>query len=60
MGNTEPAQQIPPLEGPPEAIAAGLAAYAAAGVSEVQVVLDPIDSPSVARFAAVLPYLDRA
>jgi len=60
MGNTEPAQQIPPLEGPPEAIAAGLAAYPAAGISEIQVVLDPIDRPSVARFAAVLQILDRA
>ncbi|HLO35737.1 MAG TPA: LLM class flavin-dependent oxidoreductase, partial [Candidatus Deferrimicrobium sp.] len=59
MGDTSTAERIAPLEGPPEAIAAGLRAYAAVGVSEVQVVLDPIDRPSVERFAAVLPHLDR-
>jgi hypothetical protein len=31
-----------------------LRAYAAAGVDEVQAVLDPIDRPSIERFAAVL------
>jgi alkanesulfonate monooxygenase SsuD/methylene tetrahydromethanopterin reductase-like flavin-dependent oxidoreductase (luciferase family) len=48
-----------PLAGEPEAIAAGLREYASVGVSEVQVVLDPIDRPSVEGFAAVLPILDR-
>jgi alkanesulfonate monooxygenase SsuD/methylene tetrahydromethanopterin reductase-like flavin-dependent oxidoreductase (luciferase family) len=59
MGDTTTTQRVLPLEGSPEQIADGLRAYAAAGVSEVQVVLDPIDGPSVARFAAVLPILDR-
>ena len=34
--------------------------YAAAGVDEVQAVLDPIDRPSIERFAQVVPLLDRA
>ena len=59
MGNTTSTQRVAPLEGSPEVIADGLRAYAAVGVSEVQVVLDPIDRPSVVRFAAVLPLLDR-
>jgi hypothetical protein len=37
-----------------------LRAYAAAGVDEVQAVLDPIDRPSIERFGAVLAHLDRA
>jgi len=59
MGDDTTAEQIVPLQGEPEEIAAGLAAYADVGVSEVQVVLDPIDRPSVERFAAVLRHLDR-
>ena len=59
MGDTTTTDRIRPLEGDPELIAEGLRAYAGAGVSEVQVVLDPIDRPSVERFAAVLPFLDR-
>jgi probable F420-dependent oxidoreductase len=60
MGDTTTTDRIRPLQGAPEQIAAGLAAYADAGVAEVQVVLDPIDRPSVERLAAVLPILDRA
>ena len=60
MGNTSTTQRVIPLEGSPEQIADGLRAYAAVGISEVQVVLDPIDRPSVTRFAAVLPILDRS
>jgi len=59
MGDTTTTDRIRPLEGQPELIADGIRAYAGAGVSEVQVVLDPIDRPSVERFAAVLPFLDR-
>jgi alkanesulfonate monooxygenase SsuD/methylene tetrahydromethanopterin reductase-like flavin-dependent oxidoreductase (luciferase family) len=59
MGDDTTTQRVVPLEGDPERIAEGLRAYAAVGVSEVQVVLDPIDRPSVERFAAVLPFLDR-
>ena len=59
MGATTPSQQVVPLDGPPDVIADGLRAYADAGIDEVQVILDPIDRPSVERFAAVLPILDR-
>jgi probable F420-dependent oxidoreductase len=58
MGDTTTTQQVVPLEGPAEVIADGLRAYVDAGISEVQVILDPIDRPSVERFAAVLPILD--
>ena len=51
--------RIVPLEGSPERMADELRAYAAAGVDEVQAVLDPIDRPSIERFAEVLPLLDR-
>jgi alkanesulfonate monooxygenase SsuD/methylene tetrahydromethanopterin reductase-like flavin-dependent oxidoreductase (luciferase family) len=59
MGDPATTERVRPLEGPPEAVAAGLLAYLDVGVSEVQVVLDPIDRASVERFAAVLPLLDR-
>jgi probable F420-dependent oxidoreductase len=59
MGNTTTTDRIVPLEGSPEHMADELRAYAAAGVDEVQAVLDPIDRPSVERFAAVLSLLDR-
>jgi probable F420-dependent oxidoreductase len=59
MGDTSTTERIVPLEGEPEEIAAGLRTYADVGVSEVQVVLDPIDRGSVERFARVLPILDR-
>lgn len=59
MGDLTTTDRIVPLEGEPERIADGLRAYAAVGIAEVQVVLDPIDRPSVERFAAVLPYLDQ-
>jgi probable F420-dependent oxidoreductase len=59
MGDDATTERVVPLEGPPEVIAAGLRAYAAAGIAEVQVVLDPIDRVSVERFAEVLPILDR-
>ncbi|GAC1673724.1 MAG: LLM class F420-dependent oxidoreductase [Candidatus Limnocylindrales bacterium] len=59
MGDSAAAQNVVPLAGTPDEIAAGLRAYADVGIAEVQVVLDPIDRPSVERFAAVLPILDR-
>jgi len=59
MGDTTTTDRIVPLEGSAETIAAGLRAYADVGISEVQVVLDPIDRPSIERFAACLPILDR-
>lgn len=48
-----------PLQGPPEAIAEELRAYARAGVAEVQLVLDPITIESLEGLAPVLELLDR-
>ena len=50
------ASQPPPkaLSGPPEAIAAGLRGYAAEGISEVQLVLDPITRASIDELAPAL------
>ena len=59
MGDDSTTARIAPLEGPAETIAAGLRAYADAGVAEVQIVLDPIDRRSVERLAEALPILDR-
>jgi len=42
MGDTSDRMQVAPLEGSPARIADGLRAYAAAGLAEVQLVLDPI------------------
>jgi probable F420-dependent oxidoreductase len=58
MGDDATTARIAPLEGEPASIAGGLRAYADVGISEVQVVLDPIDRPSVERFAEVLRALD--
>jgi len=60
MGDDATASRIVPLEGSPEAMADELRAYAAAGVDEIQAVLDPIDRPSIERFAQVVPLLDGA
>jgi alkanesulfonate monooxygenase SsuD/methylene tetrahydromethanopterin reductase-like flavin-dependent oxidoreductase (luciferase family) len=58
MGDASTAQRIVPLEGSPERMSEELRAYAAAGVDEVQAVLDPIDRDAIAAFAAVLPLLE--
>jgi alkanesulfonate monooxygenase SsuD/methylene tetrahydromethanopterin reductase-like flavin-dependent oxidoreductase (luciferase family) len=58
MGGTSTTGRIRPLEGEPAAMADELRAYAAAGIAEVQLVLDPIDRRSIERFAAVLSILD--
>jgi alkanesulfonate monooxygenase SsuD/methylene tetrahydromethanopterin reductase-like flavin-dependent oxidoreductase (luciferase family) len=50
---------IPPLEGPPEVVAEGLRAYARAGISHVQLVLDPITLEGIRAVAPVLRELDR-
>jgi alkanesulfonate monooxygenase SsuD/methylene tetrahydromethanopterin reductase-like flavin-dependent oxidoreductase (luciferase family) len=49
----------PPLTGSPAEIAAGLRAYAAAGVSHVQVWLEPNTPAGIAAFSEVLEELDR-
>ncbi len=58
MGDTSSRMEVPPLEGRPDAIADGLRAWAAAGVSEVQLVLDPITARSIDDLAPVLRDLD--
>jgi alkanesulfonate monooxygenase SsuD/methylene tetrahydromethanopterin reductase-like flavin-dependent oxidoreductase (luciferase family) len=50
---------IAPLAGDPETIAAGLRAYATAGLAEVQLVVDPITAASIEALAPVLAALDR-
>jgi alkanesulfonate monooxygenase SsuD/methylene tetrahydromethanopterin reductase-like flavin-dependent oxidoreductase (luciferase family) len=59
MGDTSPSMQVAPLEGSPEAIADGLRAWAATGVSEVQLVLDPITRDTIESIGEVLRVLDR-
>jgi probable F420-dependent oxidoreductase len=59
MGDTNPRMDAPPLQGSPEAIAAGLRAYAAEGIGHVQLVVDPITEASVAALAPALEALDR-
>jgi probable F420-dependent oxidoreductase len=49
----------PPLEGPPEDVAESLRSYARAGISHVQLVLDPITLDSIRAVAPVLRELDR-
>ena len=58
MGDTTSAE-IPPLEGTPAQVAAGLREYAALGVAEVQLVVDPITIDSIRWLAATLAELDR-
>jgi probable F420-dependent oxidoreductase len=49
----------PPLTGTPEELAAELRAYAAAGISHVQVALEPANAAGIEAFAPVLELLDR-
>ncbi|MFI5261669.1 MAG: LLM class flavin-dependent oxidoreductase [Candidatus Limnocylindrales bacterium] len=50
----------PPLSGDPDALATSLCAYAAIGVSHVQLVLDPITVGSIEALAPTLELLDAA
>ncbi|MEW6223247.1 MAG: LLM class flavin-dependent oxidoreductase [Chloroflexota bacterium] len=58
MGDTDPRQDVPPLEGDAEAVAEALRAYAREGIGHVQLVVDPIDEASIAALAPVLERLD--
>ena len=58
MGDTTQ-KDVPPLEGSPAEIAAGLREYAALGLAEVQLVVDPITIESIEALAPVLAELDR-
>ena len=50
---------VPPLEGAPDDVAEALRAFARAGISHVQLVLDPITLESIGAAALVLRELDR-
>ncbi len=58
MGDTSQAA-VPPLEGDSQAIANELREYAALGIAEVQLVVDPITVESIEGLAPVLADLDR-
>ena len=51
--------EVAPLEGSPQAIADGIRAYAALGLAEVQLVVDPITIESIQALAPTLAELDR-
>ena len=60
VGPHEPSAMTgPPLTGSPAEIAAGLRAYADAGLSHVQVWLEPNAPAGIEAFAPVLEELDR-
>jgi alkanesulfonate monooxygenase SsuD/methylene tetrahydromethanopterin reductase-like flavin-dependent oxidoreductase (luciferase family) len=50
---------VPPLTGSTAALAAAMRQYGAAGISHVQLVLDPITVEAIEEFAPVLEELDR-
>jgi alkanesulfonate monooxygenase SsuD/methylene tetrahydromethanopterin reductase-like flavin-dependent oxidoreductase (luciferase family) len=55
-----PRETPPFVSGSPEALAETLRSHAAAGISHVQIVLDPNTVAGVEEFAPVLEELDRA
>ena len=55
-----PRDDAPPVQGPLEVIAEALAAFAAAGISHLQLVLDPITQESIELLRPVLDLLRRA
>jgi len=59
MGDTTQSD-VPPLAGSPAEIAARLRDYAALGLAEVQLVVDPITIESIEALAPVLAELDRS
>jgi alkanesulfonate monooxygenase SsuD/methylene tetrahydromethanopterin reductase-like flavin-dependent oxidoreductase (luciferase family) len=59
MGDTSTAQQVAPVSGTAEEIATALAAYVAAGIAEVQLVVDPITRDALDELGPVLEILDR-
>ena len=53
-------RSVPPLKGTPEELADALRAFAAAGISHIQLVLDPITLGAIEELAPVLAILARA
>ena len=58
-GGVDNEVEVPPLRGSTAELAAAMRQYAAAGISHVQLVLDPITVESIEEFAPVLEELDR-
>jgi alkanesulfonate monooxygenase SsuD/methylene tetrahydromethanopterin reductase-like flavin-dependent oxidoreductase (luciferase family) len=58
QGDPSELTRLVPLAGSAEGIAAGLRGYAEAGITEVQLVLDPITADSIAALGPVLALLD--
>jgi probable F420-dependent oxidoreductase len=59
QGDPDARQSVAPLSGPPEVLAAAFRAYAAAGISHLQLVLDPITMAAIEELAPVLDLLER-
>jgi alkanesulfonate monooxygenase SsuD/methylene tetrahydromethanopterin reductase-like flavin-dependent oxidoreductase (luciferase family) len=59
MGDSDAKQDVAPLQGSPDSMAAEFKAYAREGIGHVQLVLDPITRHSIEGFAPVLALLDR-
>ena len=60
MGDTDRRQLVKPLSGAPDEIADELRRYAAEGIAEVQLVVDPITRAAIDELAPVLERLDRS
>jgi alkanesulfonate monooxygenase SsuD/methylene tetrahydromethanopterin reductase-like flavin-dependent oxidoreductase (luciferase family) len=58
-GGVDKEADVPPLKGSTAELAAAMRQYAAAGISHVQLVLDPITVEAIEEFAPVLEELDR-
>lgn len=58
-GGVDKEADVPPLTGSTAEFAAAMRKYAAAGISHVQLVLDPITVEAIEEFAPVLEELDR-
>jgi alkanesulfonate monooxygenase SsuD/methylene tetrahydromethanopterin reductase-like flavin-dependent oxidoreductase (luciferase family) len=58
-GGVDKEADVPPLTGSIAELAAAMRQYAAAGISHVQLVLDPITVEAIEEFAPVLEELDR-
>jgi alkanesulfonate monooxygenase SsuD/methylene tetrahydromethanopterin reductase-like flavin-dependent oxidoreductase (luciferase family) len=59
QGDPDARQSVTPLIGPPDVLAAAFRAYADAGISHLQLVLDPITLTSIEELVPVLELLDR-
>ena len=58
-GGADKEMDVPPLKGSTAELADAMRQYAAAGISHVQLVLDPITVEAIEEFGPVLAELDR-